>query len=243
MRSFRWPLLVAASLSALAPRPAAALFHISIIDEVMASYDGDADVQFVEIEVLSGGQGFVRNTVLAVFDANGVYQEDLLILPSNLPIADLGTNWLMGTTAFETASGLQADFEFDPGLPLGGGMVCWGAPGVIPPLDTGWDRTDFTNYVDCLAYGSYSGPTNFHIGDPTPLLPEGHSLRRVSETNDNASDFACADPADPTNDAGQSASLAATVPCPEPGGPLLALVGGGVLLAAGRRRSATPTSG
>ncbi len=229
MRCLRPALLLAAC--ALAPRPAAALFHLAVIDEVMTSYGGDADVQFVEIEIVFPGQSRVQNSVLAVFDDAGVYQSDLLIVPSNLAVADDGTHWVMGTTAFEAAAGIQADFEFAPGLPLGGGMVCWGAPGLIPPIDTGWDRTDFLNYVDCLAYGSYSGPTNLHIGAPTPLLPEGHSLQRVSETDDNATDFACADPADPTNDAGQSASLAATTACPEPGGLLLLLAGWGVLAA------------
>ena len=45
----------------------------------------------------------------------------------------------------------------------------------------------------------------------TPLDANGHSLRRVSHTDDNETDFACGDPADPTNNAGESALLAATI--------------------------------
>ena len=102
---------------------------------------------------------------------------------------------------------------------VAGGMVCWGAPDdtLAPPADPGsWDHTNPANYIDCVAYGSFSGPTNGFIGTPTPLNAEGHSLQRVSETHDNATDFACGDPADPENNAGTAASLAATVPCPVP---------------------------
>ena len=38
-------------------------------------------------------------------------------------------------------------------------------------------------------------------------------MRRVSHTDDNETDFACGDPADPTNNAGESALLAATIRC------------------------------
>jgi hypothetical protein len=233
IRSARYA-LAAASL-ALAPQPAGAAFHLAVIDEVMASHAGDGDVQFVEIRMLFGGQTFVMDSVLAAFDASGAYAGDLLVVPSDLAVGTAGTRWLMGTAAFESAAGVQADFEFAAGLPLGGGMVCWGAPGVVPPDPASWDHTNPANYVDCVAYGAYTGPTNVHIGNATPLLPEGHSLSRVSDTDDNATDFACADPADPTNDAGQSGSLAATVPCPEPGAALLLLAGGGVLGGLARR--------
>jgi hypothetical protein len=96
-------------------------------------------------------------------------------------------------------------------------MVCWGAPGIVPPPDPGsWDHTLPANYVDCVAYGSYAGPTNGFIGTPTPLTAEGHSLQRISETHDNATDFACGDPADPENNADATADLVATTACPAP---------------------------
>jgi hypothetical protein len=96
-------------------------------------------------------------------------------------------------------------------------MVCWGAPGIVPPSDPGsWDHTVPANYVDCVAYGSYTGPTNGFIGTPTPLSAEGHSLQRISDTHDNATDFACGDPADPENNADATADLVATTACPAP---------------------------
>ena len=87
-------------------------------------------------------------------------------------------------------------------LPTSGGMVCFGGGGgAIPQDPENWSRTDLASYVDCLAYGNYDGPTRVASGNPTPLLPVGHSLERVSDTDDNETDFDCGDPATPENNA------------------------------------------
>jgi hypothetical protein len=194
-----------------------AVFHFAVIDEVMTSYGGDANVQFVEIRMLSSGQNLVMNSVLGAFDASGSYLGDVLIVPGNVASSGVGVRWIMGTSAFATASGLTPDFTM-PGmggvsLPTSGGMVCWGAPGVSPPAPGSWDHTNPSNYVDCLAYGTYSGPTNVHIGTPTSLDGIGHSLQRVTETNNNANDFVCADPATPKKNNGTAVTMAATTSC------------------------------
>jgi hypothetical protein len=211
------------ALAALAasPLPAAALFHFAVIDEVMTSHDGNADIQFVEIRMLAAAQNQTANSVLAAFDADGTFIGDILVVPSNVANAGNGVRWLMGTTAFETAAGVQADFEFAPGLVPQSGMICWGGgPGAVVPEDPpDWDRENLDSYVDCVAYGAYTGPTHDLSGTPTPIAPDGHSLRRISETEDNATDFACGDPADPTNNAGGAGSLAATTACPAPPAP------------------------
>jgi len=196
-----------------APRPAEAFFHLAVIDEVMTSYDADPSVQFVEIKMLAASQNLVTNSVLGVFDSDGNFVQDVLVVPSNVPNAGAGVRWIMGTSEFQTLSGLAPNFLISADLPTAGGMVCWGAPGIIPPTNTGWDRTNFANWIDCLAYGTYAGPSNIHIGNPTPLDAEGHSLRRISETDDNATDFSCVDPANPTNNASASASLDPTARC------------------------------
>jgi len=116
-------------------------------------------------------------------------------------------------------------------------MVCWGAPeGIVPPLDpNSWDHDNPSNYIDCVAYGVYTGPNPLG-GDPTPFDADGHALARIDETDDNATDFACADPATPENNDGDSAELAATIPCPEPAAPLLLGAGALALLVGGRAR-------
>jgi hypothetical protein len=235
MRGFR--IAFASLLVVVLPLPAAALFHFSVIDEVMTSYDGDPNVQFVEIRMLAGSQNRVAHTVLARFDADGNYNGDLLVLTADVANQGADVRWLIGTPAFETVSGIQVDFEFAPQLLQASGMVCWGAPvGILPPTDPdSWDHGIPTNYIDCVAYGSYLG-TNPLGGDPTPEDADGHSLVRVSDTDDNATDFTCGDPASPTNNAGDSASLAATIPCPEPAAPLLLATGALALSLSGRLR-------
>lgn len=196
------------------PGRAQALFHEAVIDEILASWDGDPQQQFVEVRMLFAAQNLVTNSVLAAFDESGAYLGDVLVLPNDVPNGNAGGTWTMATEEFQARHGFTADFAMPAGIPLGGGMICWGAPGVLTPPDpTSWDHSDPANYVDCLAYGSFAGPSNVHVGNPTPLTAEGHSLARVAETDDNRNDFACADPAMPTNNAGESVAVAATTPC------------------------------
>jgi len=204
-------------LASFAP-PAGAIYHLAVIDQVMTSYNGHADQQFIDIRMLNVAQNFVMNSVLAAFDANGNYINDVLVVPADVANSGVGVHWLVATAAFQTGTGLTPDFIMPPGiLPTGGGMVCFGGGGGVAPAAPGsWSRTIFTNYVDCVAYGSYHGPTNLHIGNPTPIAPDGHSIRRVNSTNNNDNDFVCGNPADPTSNAPNSVSLPATTPCPGP---------------------------
>ncbi len=212
-----------------AARPAHALFHFAVIDEVMTSYGGDPNVQFVEVKMLLSSQQFVTDAVLGAFDASGTYLGDVLILPNNVSNSGADVRFLMATQAFETASGLTPDFSMPAGLPTGDGMVCWGAPGASVPDPNGWDHSDPGRYVDCVAYGNYSGPTP--SGTPTPLDGDGHSLLRISNSNDNETDFICGDPANPENNDGATVDLAATTPCPvEPVIPVLPLWGEPLLI-------------
>jgi len=203
------------ALTLLAPRSASALFHLANIEEVATSYGGDNTAQFVEIRMLSGSQNLVMNSVLAAFDTSGVYTGDVLVVPGNVANSGATVRWIMATASFQTASGLTADFTMPAGLPQAG-MICWGAPGVLPPAPGSWDHSNPLNYVGCLAYNGYTGPSNILIGTPTPLDGIGHSLVRINSTNDNNTDFTCGDPLTPTNNVPATASLAATTACPAP---------------------------
>jgi glucose/arabinose dehydrogenase len=238
-RRREWPLtLLAALVLALVARPAAAVFHLSLIDEVLTSYGGDPTAQFVEIRMLSPFQNVVGNSVLAAFDASGAYVGDLLVVPGNVTNQGAGVRWLMATTALETAASIAADFEFPAGLLTGGGMVCWGAPTIVPPAPGTWDHSliqachlnhfqacstnpqctgagNFceNSYVDCVAYGTYSGPSNVLTGTPTTLDADGRSVVRATDVHNNATAFVCADPATPTANDGSAGSLAASPAC------------------------------
>ncbi len=235
-----------------APRAAHAIFHLMVIDEIMTSYGGDPNVQFVECKMLAPFQAFVTNTVLGAFGPTGTYLGDVLIVPTDLGAAGPDVRWIMATQAFEDLTGLTPDYIIPPNLPLASGMICWGAPGsgLVPAPDpNSWNHTDPNQYTDCVAYGSYSGTTNAQSGNPTPLLPVGHSLERISQTEDNETDFRCGDPATPENNIpGESASLAATTSCPSipvlPGWSLPLLLalftGAGALLLLHRRTALGP---
>jgi len=198
-------------LALLVAAPAQASFHMARISGLLTSFNGDDTHQMVEIEMQSLGQNLVGESVLGTFDESGAFVDDFVV-PSDVANAGAGVTWLMGSSTF-VAGGLT-DFVIDIPLPLAGGMVCWGAPGLVTPDPNSWDHTDPLNYVDCLAYGTYSGPTNAIIGTPTPLDASGHVIERVSDTNDNATDFACAEFGSATTNNGTSTSLRATTPCP-----------------------------
>ena len=206
-------LLVAISVLLTTPRPAHALFHFAWIDEIMTSYGCDDTVQFVEIKMLFPSQNFVTNSVLGAFDDSGAYLGDVLVVPADVPIGGVDVRWIMGTAAFQTASGVAPDFIIPAVLPTTGGMICWGAPGISPPNPATWDHTVPANYVDCVAYGTYSGPTNIRSGTPTPLDGIGHSLQRIMDSNNSVDDFVCAEMATPENNAGAGAILGATISC------------------------------
>jgi hypothetical protein len=193
------------------PRVALSVFHVAVIDEVMTSYNGDATAQFVEIRMLSGGQNVVGGSVLTAFDDTGSYLGIVLTVSGNVPNSGAGVRWIMGSSELTNDTGFAPDKTFSGPLylPTGGGMVCWGKPSTP-------SNPNDANYVDCLAYGTYSGPTNSKIGTPTPLDADGHSLQRTTSgaSHNNSTDFTCADPATPTDNSGNSQNLVATTACP-----------------------------
>jgi hypothetical protein len=196
-------LAVAIALGGLCSAPEAhASFHLAEIDEVLVGFAGDSNAQFVEIEMLASGQHLVAGSKLAAFDANGAFTAVLLTVGSNVASGN-GRRWIMATNALVTASGVAADFVFAGGLPADG-MVCWGKP---------TNEQTPSTYVDCVSYGAYIGPANVHTAAPHPRSPSGASLQRTGHSNDSSADFACSDVAQPENNAGESAPLAATTPC------------------------------
>ncbi len=221
--------LTAVFVSESGGQPALAVHHISEISEVMSGFDGDADVQFVEIDQLAGGQYLVANTRLTAFSPNGTLAGVLLDpVPSNVGLT--GGKWLMGTLAFETASGINADFTFSAGILPAAGMVCWGAPGTIPPDPNTWDASDPNNYVDCVSYGgaAFTGtnpmspnPASSGAGDGTLSLTRSTSstgkITNPWRNSDDSTDFKLAVPS-PTNDAGEVGSLIAGPSTPAPVG-------------------------
>ncbi len=200
--------------------PASAIVHLAEIHEVMAGFDGDANIQYVEINMRLGGQNITINSTLAAFDASGTFidgdsgttgDQPLITFANNVPNGGNDIRWIVGTTAFETASGIQADFIIpaSPGLTTSVGMVC-----LFEAL------RDFTNpveSVDCVAYGGASFTGSNPNSSPSEAATTGpgddeESLTRINPAtllgappwarSDDANDFALRCPT-PENNAGE----------------------------------------
>ena len=169
----------------LAAQPARAAFRLAHIAEVNAKAGNDPDNQYVEIVMESAGQTQPRNSVLGAFDCSGTYLGDLLIVPDDIENGGNGVRWIMATQ--NGTGGIVPDFLIPngaPAIPGDCGQVCWGAPGVIPPEPPDWSRTNLDNFVDCVSWGPYTGPTRTGSGPPSGFTPgDGtYALERVSDT-------------------------------------------------------------
>ena len=140
-----------AGTHALRNQPSAeASFHLAEIHELLVGFNGNPDVQYVEINQRSTFQNQITGTRLVAFGPTGTYLGLVLQVPGTVPNDGDGVRWIMGTPAFEAASGMQVDFEFAPGIiSPNSGMVCWGAFG---------GETNPNAHVDCMKYGNYTGP-------------------------------------------------------------------------------------
>jgi hypothetical protein len=207
---------VALLLAGLLSAPASALFHLAHISEVgLGTADGPPGAQYVEIEMLGLLQENVTNSILSAWDCDGDFLGELLTVPNDVPLAGDGVRWIMSTAT--PLGGMTPDFGTVTGIIPGiCGQVCWGAPGLSVPDPGTWDHTVPNNYVDCVAYGGYTGTTRTLSGTPTPLVVDNanYSLTRVLSTNDNATDFALAC-ATPENNAGMIGDVIAE-PCTAP---------------------------
>ena len=79
--------LVASLLVLLAPTPGHAVFHFSVIDEVMTGVNGDSTIQYVEIRLLLPLQSQVCHSRLTVFkcQADGGGAQVLIYAPCGAP--------------------------------------------------------------------------------------------------------------------------------------------------------------
>jgi hypothetical protein len=180
-----------ALLAVLVPVRGHAVFHFANIDEIMSGVGGDTTAQYVEIRMLLGGQGSVAHSRLTAFSCDGSSHAVLLEVPNNVCPANTDGRWTMGTASWATATGVTPDFTFPTSAAFGNacGMICWGAPGSLSPPENPptWDAGMADNYVDCVAYGGYTGTRQ--TGDAAAsLLAAGNGTMSLQRTADNAND-------------------------------------------------------
>src|SRR5262245_5844787 len=221
---WRRVIMLTVLLVVIHPPPARAVFHIARISEVMSGVGANPTVQYVEIRMTASFQNAVANSRITAFNCTGTTATVLLVVPGNVTNQGAGVTWIVGSQSFAAASGIAPDFTWDTttvgSIPTACGMVCFGAPGIVPPNPSTWSASDPNQYVDCVAYGNYTGPTKTSTHDTTPTsgtptgLPAGdgvHSLTRSTDTGNNTNDFVLACPS-PTNNAGTSGSFGSCTP-------------------------------
>ncbi|HEY8172689.1 MAG TPA: hypothetical protein VIH21_06350, partial [Dehalococcoidia bacterium] len=172
-----------------------AAFHLAHMDEVMFGYGGDPSIQFVDIKMDFAGQNIVRGSRLSAWNADGSFFGVILEVPASPTITgNANGHWLMASTGYAAASGVNPDFTFPPVSLQATGMICWGAPGVVPEFPPTWAADNPLNYVHCIPYGGYTGapPGTIRHGPATALgLGDGAfgSLQRSAATDNASIDF------------------------------------------------------
>src|SRR5438093_6907441 len=222
-------LLVAAALAVLAPARAFAAYHIAHISEIMSGISGNPSVQYVEIRMDAPFQNVVGNTRLTVFDCTGTTATVLLTIPDpsmggTVPNQGGGRHWIMGTStlAAATTPSVTPDFVMMQGIPTTCGMVCWGGP-ADPMTFTSkdpsmWSASVPDNYIDCVAYGPYTGPqrtacTGFPLVSDNP----GDGTFSLTRNTNTCYDFSLACPTPTNNGPPSGAEVTGTFgPCTAP---------------------------
>lgn len=108
--------VVAAGFLATVSQPAApafAAFHCMRIHAVMAGFNGNNNVQFVELRMNPGGQTVVAGHKLRFLDGSGVQQAEFTF-PASVANGLVGDSILIATQEFNNlySPGGNADFEF-----------------------------------------------------------------------------------------------------------------------------------
>ena len=205
----RW--LVAAWCACVAfglGRPALAVNHLIVVEEVLGSWQGDDAIQFIELRLLAAGQrslsssGGRGTTDLVFLDATGSPAAARVVtFTRDLDQSQAGAKVLVATQALAALTGVTPDLilPINTLAPLAG-RVCYR---VNDPQDSNQN----TGLIDCVAYGKYGGETGRN-GPPSPRSPDNRSLQRVNTTGSTIDDFATSLQPTPQNNAGVGVQLA-----------------------------------
>ena len=223
-------ILVAGVLSA---RPAHASFHLMQIEQVIAGVDGSTATQAIQLRMRAANQNLVSFTSLIAYDATGANPVVLLIFPSNVSPGPAGSNILVATAGFSSATNppLTPDFTLTNRIPnsyLAAGSLTFEDKGVLWRI--------------CWGGANYTGPTNgiplFNdadgdcapiFADPLPSTTKQALLFQFGATalgTNNANDYALTPGAAVfTNNAGASGTITGAVSVPGGSDQAIALSG------------------
>jgi hypothetical protein len=189
-------------------RPALAVNHLIVVDEILGSWQGDDTIQFVELRLLAAGQrslsssGGRGTTDIVFFDATGSPAAARVVtFTRDLDQSQAGARVLIATQALAALTGVTPDLvlPINTLAPLAG-RVCY-------RVNDPQDPNQNTGLIDCVAYGKYGGETGRN-GAPTSLTPDNRSLQRANNTGVTVDDFSAVLQPTPQNNDGVGVQLA-----------------------------------
>jgi hypothetical protein len=195
-------LLTLAALALWQGRSAYADFHCMRIHAVKGGFNGNNNVQYVELRMSLVAQNLVGGHKVRFYDSANVLKATFTFPGNIMANAQNGESILLGTAEFNAYTlGGDADFTFSaantvasnggdllhPVQGPGGKVVFAGEPG---DFDCNFNPPP----VDSVGYGSYSGPIDFG-SSPAPALPvisDNRALRLSAlplKPSDNAAEY------------------------------------------------------
>ena len=194
----RLPAILASLLAIVAlawsAAPAQATFHEMSIREIYPGSIAQPDAEYVELQMWAPGQNLVGGHSLKAYSAAGVLLSTTTFA-NDVPGDANQSTILLATAAAESAFGVVPDAAMVPDqLDSSGGAVCW------------------SETIDCVSWGSFSGSLTSPAGSPaTPSgIPDGMALRRTISPS-------CATLLEPTDDRDNSAAdFSPVFPSPRP---------------------------
>jgi hypothetical protein len=172
-----------------------------LLDEVVGSWQGDDDVQYVELRMTANDQNAIANVAAVIFDdaSASAAGQRVAIFPQNVTRGLADTKILIASTKARDLAGVTPDFLLPNGwLHPKDGRVCYAVSngsGYVP--------------VDCVAYGDFTG-NNGQFGPPTPLTPDNRALQRAATKGRNRTDWTSVLAPVLENNAGNTGNLPVT---------------------------------
>ena len=156
------PIAIVVLLAALTR--AEATFHFMVIEEVYPGSFAHPDAQYVVLRSTFSLQNLLTGHEIATFDPAGNPLADFGVFDHNSPNNANLAHYIMATQAAVDLFKFTATQIVDGSLPFPDGRLCW--------------AFQFTDYVDCVAYGNFTG-SNSTWGTPATALVRQKALKRI----------------------------------------------------------------
>ena len=134
-----------------------------VLDEIVGSWQGDDEIQYVELRMLDDGLNGIGGVTALVFDDASASEAGrrTAFFTQNVARGLTNAKILVASTKARDLAGVVPDALLPVGfLHAKAGRVCFAV-----------DTMSGLMAIDCVAYGKFTGD-NGRFGPPTPITPE-----------------------------------------------------------------------